>query len=460
MKPYAKARDLLQKGIAAYMKGRFSVAAKKTEAARKLFEGENALQDLANCENFLGNTYKLLGEPELALHAYDRAFALHKRIGDPRGQAADLGNTGAVYQDVGDLEQAEKYALLALDIYKELGKEDSIANQLGNLGNIRLMQGDLSGALTAYERVTRIHQEKGDAIGEATGLENQATVLRLLGDFSTALDLQRKALSLVTRVGDRQGEAECQGALGLIFQNQGDLKQALQHYDKALAVRQEIGDPLGEVRDLINSGNVHRDLGNYDQAIQMDEMALKIADRRSYRRERALLLADLGLVYQKTGDLERALLFQNWGIEGAEAIGDPEVLWRLFGGRGDTYSSLGKLDSAYQDYLKAVQEVEIVRKGLTSERHRLGYLREERLVDYGRLTLLLVDRQGLYRPVESFEWVEQAKARTFLDLLEGSLTKVSRFSLVLGESTEIKPGDFLAIQSKPLQFSQVRSLLI
>ena len=150
-----------------------------------------------------------------------------------------------MYQEIGDLYQAEKLCFIALEIYKELGKEESIANQLGNLGNIRLMQGNLSGALKAYEGVTRIHQAKGDPIGEATGLENQATVLRLLGDFTTAEILLQKALSIVIQIGDKHGEAECQGALGLIFQNQGELSQALDHYRNALAIRLQSWRSIG-----------------------------------------------------------------------------------------------------------------------------------------------------------------------------------------------------------------------
>ena len=58
MRSVTKARDLLKQGITAYMEGKFSIAAKKTEAARNLFERANTQHDLANCENFLGNIYK------------------------------------------------------------------------------------------------------------------------------------------------------------------------------------------------------------------------------------------------------------------------------------------------------------------------------------------------------------------------------------------------------------------
>ena len=76
---------------------------------------------------------------------------------------------------------------------------------------------------------------------------------------------------------------------------------------------------------------MHRDLGNYDQAIQLAQTALIIAEGSGYRREQALILASLGLAYQKKGDLEKALMYQNRAIERAKTIGDPEVNWRLFG---------------------------------------------------------------------------------------------------------------------------------
>ncbi len=99
----------------------------------------------------------------------------------------------------------------------------------------------------------------------------------------------------------------------------------------ALAIRHQTGDRLGQVKDLPNIGNVHRIQGEFDRSIQDVQMALDIARAGGYQRDRSLALAALGLAYQWKGDLPQALAFQTQAIQIAEALADPEVLWRLYG---------------------------------------------------------------------------------------------------------------------------------
>ena len=444
--PVSKAKRLIQKGAASYAIGEFQAAAERWEGACRLLNlaGEGRL--LAACENSLGNAYQRLGYPSRALQAYEHAHALHQDLEDRLGEAADLANSGAVYQTIGDLGRAEELAQQALSLYQRIGRQAGIANQIGNLGNLKLMRGDLESALTAYKRATEIHHQMGDAIGESTGLANQANILRLLGNFSTASTMQSSALALSRQIGDRHGEAEALGALGLIYQNQGNLPNALHYYESALAIRRQTGDRPGEIRDLINIGNVHRIRGDFDQAIQTAKTALQIALTSTNLRDQALALAALGLAYQKKGEYKEAITFQSQAIGDAMEVADPEVLWRLFGGRAETYRLSNQLLSAYEDYRIAIQYIESVRNRLTLHHYRLGYLSEERLVDYERLVSLLADREEFYQPAEALEYAERARARTFLDLL----AQTSREPMFL--EMDLQP-------NQPLSFDAIRALL-
>jgi tetratricopeptide (TPR) repeat protein len=116
----ARAKRLFQEGIKAYVDGRYSLAAERWETARLLFKAGDDHAALATCENSLGNVYKLLGQPDRALQAYERALSLHELIGDEIGKAADLANAGTVYQDMGNWKQAEELASKALTIYQSV----------------------------------------------------------------------------------------------------------------------------------------------------------------------------------------------------------------------------------------------------------------------------------------------------------------------------------------------------
>ncbi len=451
--PISRAKRLIQKGAASYANGDFRSAARQWEKAQNLLNSAGESRLLAVCENSLGNAYQRLGAPSLALQAYERAHTLHRDLEDQPGEAADLANSGVVYQTIGNLKRAEEFARQALSLYQTIGKQAGVANQIGNLGNLKLMRGDLEGALAAYTRATDIHHQIGDIRGESIGLASQANVFRLLGDFSEALTTQSSALALARQIGDRHGEAEALGALGLIYQNQGVLTSALDHYELALAIRRRTGDRSGEIRDLINIGNVHRIRGDFDQAIQIAKTVLQIAQTSKNLREQALALAALGLAHQKKGDYKEAITFQSRAIEHAMQFGDPEILWRLYGGRGETYHLLNEPLSAYKDYRFAIQHVESVRNLLALQNYRLGYFSEERLADYEGLVLLLTDKVGLYRPDEALGYVERVRARTFLDLLAQTSPK-----LFLREKADAAVSARLNY-GQPQSFEVIRSLL-
>jgi hypothetical protein len=108
---------------------------------------------------------------------------------------------------------------------------------------------------------------------------------------------------------------------------------------------------------------------------------------------------------------------------------------------------------AYEDYRLAVQQIESVRSRLTLQLYRLGYLSEERLVDYERLISLLASHEGLYRPAEALEYAERARARTFLDLLVQTRLE-SRWREGIGEaiSSDLNQG-------QPQSFKVIRAML-
>ncbi len=125
-------------------------------------------------------------------------------------------------------------------------------------------------------------------------------------------------------------------------------------------------------------------------------------------------------------------------------------------GRGDTYRLLGRHNQAYDDYCAALAHIEAVRGGLKPQPHRLGYLNEDRLVDYERLVRLLADRAGLYRPAESLEFAERARARTFLDLLERTSFSLSQGGCSPGPAAD----DATLAAGHPQTFESIRSLLL
>ena len=80
--------------------------------------------------------------------------------------AAEYGNLGLVYLNLGKLDRAEEMHERALAIEKELGRKEGVATDYGNLGNIYRIRGDLHRAERMYGKALALFDELGSMEGE------------------------------------------------------------------------------------------------------------------------------------------------------------------------------------------------------------------------------------------------------------------------------------------------------
>src|SRR5262249_28672715 len=110
----------------------------------------------------------------------------------------------------------------------------------------------------------------------------------------------------------------------------------------------------------------------------------------------------------------------------------PDLAWRAAFGRGRSFEAAGTLDQALQDYLRAVNTIELVRSQLESERSRTGFLDDKREVYVALVRLLL--RMGRTR--EAFQAAERLRAEGYRELL--------RSSVALGAASDAIPASLLS----------------
>ncbi|MFH1639279.1 MAG: tetratricopeptide repeat protein [Chloroflexota bacterium] len=83
---------------------------------------------LANLLATLGLIYhKNKDELKPALEYYRKSSDVYRKIGNPMGEAIELGNMGVVYETQGDLEKALGYYQQALRIFEAIGARLSVA---------------------------------------------------------------------------------------------------------------------------------------------------------------------------------------------------------------------------------------------------------------------------------------------------------------------------------------------
>lgn len=122
-------------------------------------------------------------------------------------------------------------------------------------------------------------------------------------------------------------------------------------------------------------------LGLLDAAMNLSERALKVVKKGS--EEQAILLGNLGLIYQTKGDLDNGEEMFNMVLKIEGKLGRPHSTANAYGNLGLIYMTRGDLDKAEQMHNKALK--------IEKKLGRLGGMARE----YGNLGLIYMDKGGL-----------------------------------------------------------------
>jgi tetratricopeptide (TPR) repeat protein len=109
---------------------------------------------------------------------------------------------------------------------------------------------------------------------------------------------------------------------------------------------------------LINNiGNLHKSFGNFDEALKLFEESLKILTVWEDKITYIVVLENLGELYMKKNEIEKALEYLNKGIS---MIGGliPSVESSSLTIRSEIYLKQGKIKECLEDCLKTVEIIE------------------------------------------------------------------------------------------------------
>jgi CHAT domain-containing protein/Tfp pilus assembly protein PilF len=289
--------------------------------------------------------------PRAAIRLWERALGQYRAVADPVGQAAVLGNLGAAYYVLGQLDRALQLHGRALDLAEEIGDRRTQGSALGNLGNIHSDRGDYGMAAQYYARALELRRRVGDRQGEAADLNNLGLMLGRLGDPTEAEAHFRRALALNRADGQGRAAATNLTNLGNLAVERRDLTGALALYSEALALRRGSGDRQGEALDLENLGLLHLRWGEYRKALRSLEESLVIAEGLGIPGREAELLSHMAATLAAMGQLGRALETLD-DARSRMPAGDPlEPLLGLQ--RADLTAELNELDAAMELYRRA-----------------------------------------------------------------------------------------------------------
>ncbi len=270
----------------------------------------------------LGQAHARQGRHHEALHHLRQALALSRAAGDQAREATTLNSIAIACSRMGHSEQAIDHLKLALAKQRLLGNHISEGKVLSNLGIEHAQLGRLQPALHYFEQAWQIAEKTGDHYGKGNAHNNSGLVCCWLGRYEEALAHHEQALICARETGDRCGEGRVLGNLGLCHIKVGDYPLAKEYLQAALVIHEQIGDRAGEADALCYLGELSQATGAYTVALAQHRQALALAQEIGYQHGQSPAHRGIAEALAAQGRLQEASHSLAAALESAQRTND------------------------------------------------------------------------------------------------------------------------------------------
>lgn len=249
-------------------------------------------------------------------------------------------------------DSARVYAQKSLRIASELGKLRTVALSHDVLGLIYRRAGKLPKALYHCRQALRNYEELGDRLSMAYALRTISLNYDYLKDYDKAYEVMNQSIRLRQELSKESGKPY---AMEITTQNNlGRLLIQLGQYDQAIdtlrsLIRRLEPQPIRFIRfPRYNLGNAYLKTGELDSSLYYLQLAVDQAEQLDDNFVRSLAYYDIGLIYQKRNEKNKAfgsfrrayLAAKNRGVYSAELISATYALSSAYEDRGDMDNAL------------------------------------------------------------------------------------------------------------------------
>jgi CHAT domain-containing protein/tetratricopeptide (TPR) repeat protein len=184
-------------------------------------------------------------------------------------------------------------------------------------------------------------------------LNNLSNIATMSGEYSRAVEFSRESATACQKMHDRNCEALAHDDVGLALSNAGNYTDAAAELDLGLKLTAETGNAQTAVLILNNLGIVYYYQAKYSESLRAYESALQYVQKSATEpwsaTWRQLTLLNLGTLYQKLGNDQRAIKIYNDILAHPEET-TPRDLGHLNSNMGAAYRRLGDAKQALQFY--------------------------------------------------------------------------------------------------------------
>ena len=415
-----KASTFLSFGIISFYRGDLEKAEKYfLDSCDLATQAENVEINALSLNN-LAYVYIERGDYQKAQQVCESSLQVSLENGFKCGEfAAKLSLARLSHEAWGDSNQALQYLIDGQGLAREmeLGYQESWV--LNNMGIIYLDRGDFENArkvLEEAEELIQLYNMPGD-IGVYTNL---GSLFLQTNDLKRAENYITRVLRLATNLNYPLTIADAWMNLGVVYNNEERYKDALAAYNKAMKIYEKLNIQPRIAALMNNIASLNQHQGSLELALESQLEALRIHQELNMPFDLALDYGNLGTIYLDMKEVTKSEEYFKKSLELAQKLNYSQMIWYCQTGLGRILLEQGKREESLVYFIQAIDILEGLREKLTSAEMKRGFF-ENKLLAYDLTIEVLWD---LGRFEEAFNYTERARARSFLDILGGTILKV------------------------------------
>lgn len=246
------------------------------------------------------------------------------------------------------------WAIVCAETASSQSQQD-LKTRLAQAGALR-QKGAFAEARTIYEaalpglRVQAASRELGEVLIGLSGIADSE------GHYELAVTRAHEAVQVFHKLGDKHAEAVAGTEAGLAYMNSGKYTEAARDLEMAQSMNSETEHAETAMPILNNLGSVYYYQAKYSESFGEYDAAMRLVEKSSAepwaRYWRQITLLNLGALYQKLGDYQRALAVNKELEQSPEGLTQGD-LGHLYANLGALYRRLGDPQKALDEYRKA-----------------------------------------------------------------------------------------------------------
>jgi CHAT domain-containing protein len=384
------------------------------ERAGAIFRKQGNTRRLARLEINLGNIYHRQDRFTEALAFYERAYEQMLTHDDAEGLAAVLSNLSLCYISLNDFPKALEFHQVARRHCEQKNMPIPLAYADYNIAYLHFLRGEYGRSIQMLRDASVSAKKAKDAYQLALCNLDLSEIYLELNLSAEAGELGRAAHEGFQQLGFGYEAAKALGFAAIAASRQGQAFEAVKLFSqsKEMFVRDQ-NQVWPSLIDLYEA------LVLFTEGRLFEARRLCVAAHEFFRaspmRGKAvlaeLLLARIAL---RLGDSGLAKKHCQMALADLEKLDSPTLLYQAEFLMGEVERVTGNEDAAYQSYCRARAAVERLRSSLRGEELKIAFF-ENKLEVYESLVDICLRRQNSFE--EAFAYIEQAKSRTLMDLL-------------------------------------------